>query len=134
MSTKPAFDDALVTRPYKHDIDKRDRRALSEQLLVFEDAPDIYRVYSEAGKEYMVDTRRPACTCPDFQYHEATCKHIRRARIEAGEYDLTTLDGQIQETIDTLDDQLDNLAAQRAELISLQRALDQFTEDEGCIS
>lgn len=121
-----SYDEALATRPFKHRLDRRDRRALSEQLIVLEDAPDIYKVYSEAGEEYMVDTRGPACTCPDFRYREADCKHIHRARIEAGEYDLAQLDTDIQETIDALDDHLANLTAQRAELANLQDELDQF--------
>ena len=128
MST--SYDEALATRPFKHRIDKRDRRALSEQLVVLEDAPDIYKVYSEMGEEYMVETRAPACTCPDFRYREADCKHIRRARLEAGDRDLADLDSEIQTAIDALDDHLANLTAQRAELVSLQRDLNQFREDD----
>jgi predicted nucleic acid-binding Zn finger protein len=124
MST--SYDEALATQPFKHRLDKRDRRALSEQLIVLEDAPDIYTVYSEAGEEYIVDTRGPACTCPDFRYREADCKHIRRARIEAGDRDLADLDSEIQNAIDALDDHLANLTAQRAELIDLQHDLDQL--------
>ena len=128
MST--SYDEALATRPFKHRIDKRDRRALSEQLVVLEDAPDIYKVYSETGEEYMVETRAPACTCPDFRYREADCKHIRRARLEAGDRDLTDLDSEIQTAINALDDHLANLRAQRAELLELQRDLNQFREDD----
>ena len=128
MST--SYDEALATRPFKHRLDKRDRRALSEQLVVLEDAPDIYKVYSEMGEEYMVETRAPACTCPDFRYREADCKHIRRARIEAGDRDLAGLDSEIQTAIDALDNHLTNLRAQRAELLELQRDLDQLREDD----
>lgn len=127
MST--SYDEALATQPFKRRIDKRNRRALSEQLVVFEDAPDIYKVYSETGEEYMVETRAPACTCPDFQYHEADCKHIRRARIEAGDRDLAGLDSEIQTAINAPDGHLANLTAQRAELLELQRDLDQLRED-----
>jgi predicted nucleic acid-binding Zn finger protein len=125
-----SYDEALATQPFKHCLDKRDRRALSERLIVLEDAPDIYTVYSEAGEEYMVDTRGPACTCPDFQYRAADCKHIRRARIEAGERDIADLDREIQDVIDALDNHLANLTAQRAELVDLQRDLDQLREDD----
>ena len=76
------------------------------------------------------DVSGPAFTCPDFQYCEADCKHIRRARIEASEYNLADLNGEVQDAIDTLDDHLANLAAQRAELVSLQRDLDQFCENK----
>lgn len=126
MSTVPSYDDALATRPFKHEIDKRDQRALSEQLVVIEHGPDVYQVYSEEGTEYLVDIRTPSCTCPDFMYREADCKHIRRARIEAGQRDLDSLDSEIQMAIDKLDDHIGNLAAQRAELVGLQRDLDQF--------
>ena len=126
MSTSTSYDDALATRPFKHEIDKRDRRALSEHLTVVEHGPDIYRVYSEEGIEYLVDIRTPSCTCPDFMYREADCKHIRRARIEAGSRDLDALGAEVQSALDALDDQIANLAAQRAELVSLQRDLDRF--------
>ena len=130
MSTSPSYDEALATRPLKHEIDKRDRRALSERLVVVEHCPDIYQVYSEEGTEYLVDIRTPSCTCPDFMYREADCKHIRRARIEAGQRDLDSLDREIQTAVDKLDDHITNLAAQRAELVGLQRDIDQFRDGE----
>lgn len=126
MSTSTSYDEALATQPFKHEIDKRDRRALSERLTVIEHGPDIYQVYSEEGIEYLVDIRTPSCTCPDFMYREADCKHIRRARIEAGSRDLDAIDEEVQSALDALDDHIANLAAQRAELVSLQRDLDQF--------
>ena len=126
MSTSPSYDEVLATRPFKHEIDKRDRRALSERLTVVDYAPDIYQVYSEEGTEYLVDIRTPSCTCPDFMYREPDCKHIRRARIEAGQYDLDSLDREIQTAVDKLDDHIANLAAQRAELVGLQRDLAQL--------
>jgi flagellin-like hook-associated protein FlgL len=126
VSTSPAYDEALATRPFKHEIDKRDRRALSERLVVVDYGPDVYQVYSEEGTEYLVDIRTPSCTCPDFMYREADCKHIRRARIEAGQRDLESLDGEIQTAVDKLDEHITNLAAQRAELVGLQRDLNRF--------
>lgn len=129
MSTTTSYDDALATRPFKHAIDRRDRRALSERLVVLEHGPDIYEVYSEGGTEYLVDIRTPSCTCPDFMYREADCKHIRRARIEAGEHDLDSLAATVEETIERLDDHIANLAAQRAELVRLQRDIERFADD-----
>lgn len=128
MSTSTPHNEALATRPFKHEIDKRDRRALSEQLTVIEHGPDIYQVYSEEGVEYLVDIRTPSCTCPDFMYREPDCKHIRRARIEAGRRDLDSLDEDVQTAVDKLDEHIANLAAQRAELVGLQRDLDQFRD------
>jgi flagellin-like hook-associated protein FlgL len=61
-----------------------------------------------------------------YVHREADCKHIRRARIEAGSRDLDALDTEIQDALDTLDDHIANLAAQRAELVSLRRDLDHF--------
>lgn len=130
MSTSTSYDEALATRPFKHAINKRDRRALTERLTVIEHGPDIYQVYSEEGIEYLVDIRAPSCTCPDFMYRKADCKHIRRARIEAGSRDLGSLDEKVQEALDKLDEHIANLAAQRAELVSLQRDLDRFKESK----
>lgn len=129
MSTTTSYDDALATRPFKHAIDRRDRRALSERLVVLEHGPGIYEVYSEDGTEYLVDIRTPSCTCPDFMYREADCKHIRRARIEAGEHDLDSLAATVEETVGKLDDHIANLAAQRAELVRLQRDIERFADD-----
>lgn len=126
MST--SYNEALATRPFKHRIDKRDRRAVGERLTVLEYAPDIYQVYSEAGEEYLVETRAPSCTCPDFRYREADCKHIRRARIEAGEYDLDGLATEIDDAIDTLDNRLANLAAQRSELVGFRREVNRLRD------
>ena len=128
MSSSESYDEALATRPFKHEIDRRDRRALSEHLVVLEYGPDIYQVYSEEGEEYLVDIRLPSCTCPDFMYRKADCKHIRRARIEADEYDLDGVATEVQSAIDQLDEHLANLVAQRAELVTLQRNLDQLRE------
>lgn len=130
MSTSTSYDEALATRPFKHEIDTRDRRALSEQLTVLEHRPDIYQVYSEKGIEYLVDIRTPSCTCPNFMYRKADCKHIRRARIEAGRRDLNSLNEEVQEAVATLEDHIANLAAQRAELMGLQRDLDQSKDGE----
>lgn len=126
MSTTDSYDEALATRPFKHRLDKRDRRALSERLVVLDHAPGIYRVYSEDGTEYLVDTRLPSCTCPDFRYREADCKHIRRARLEAGERDSDELAAEIHAAVEELDDHIANLAAQRAELVGLQRDLEEL--------
>ncbi|WP_254547492.1 hypothetical protein [Halomarina pelagica] len=68
----------------------RDVRALTDYLLVVEDAPDLYLVYGEGGDEYTVDTRTGACTCPDYEYRQPAggCKHIRRVAFETGARDV----------------------------------------------
>jgi uncharacterized Zn finger protein len=71
-----------------------------------------------------VDTRLPSCTCPDFQYRDTDCKHIRRARIETGERSLDAVETEIRDALDELDAHIANLAAQRAELVGLRRDLD----------
>jgi predicted nucleic acid-binding Zn finger protein len=129
MSSSESYDDALATRPFKHRIDRRDRRALAEELIVLDHGPDVYRVYSETGKEYLVDTRLPSCTCPDFQYRDTDCKHIRRARIETGERSLDAVETEIQDALDELDAHITNLAAQRAELVGLRRDLDRLKQN-----
>lgn len=128
MRTSTPYDEALATRPFEHEIDKRDRRALTEHLTVVERDPDIYQVYSEGGVKYLVDIRAPSCTCPNFMYRGPDCKHIRRARIEAGRRDLDSLDEEVQEALDEIDDHIADLAAQRAELVSLQRDLAHFSD------
>lgn len=71
-------------------INDRDRRALTEYLTVLpdqgraRDAPGMALVVSESGSEYLVDVRDGACTCPDAEYRDVECKHIRRARFATG--------------------------------------------------
>jgi len=46
---------------------------------------DVYSVTTQSGSEYRVDAREARCTCPDHQYREARCKHIRRVAFATGE-------------------------------------------------
>ena len=108
-----------------YDVDERDRRALTETMFVRRDAPDLYEVRTESG-EYVVDVREPACSCPDFQYRDVRCKHIRRVRFETGDRDPGTLVETVDRALDALDDRIAALASRRAELVGLQSAADQF--------
>lgn len=107
-------------------LDRRDRRALREEMVVVEDAPDLYHVYGEDGTRYVVDSREGACTCPDFQYRAVECKHIRRARLETGEYDAGALAADVEEAIDAVDAEIERLAARRADLVTLRNAVERF--------
>ena len=76
----------------------RPLRAVSEYMSVVREAPDLYTVVSESGREYTVDLRDdPVCTCRDFQYrHDVEeCKHILRARLETGRADVDLLKGRL---------------------------------------
>jgi hypothetical protein len=108
-------------------IDERDRRALTETLFIKPDAPDLYLVHTASGDEYVVDTREPACTCPDFQYRDVKCKHIRRVELETDERSTEGIAADIDVALERLDREIAALAAKRAEVIRLQSALDQFT-------
>lgn len=108
-----------------HDVDKRDRRALTETMFVRRDAPDLYEVRTESG-DYVVDVREPACSCPDFQYRDVRCKHIRRVRFETGDRDAGALAETVDDALDALDDRIAALASRRAELVGLQSAVDRF--------
>ena len=69
-------------------IDARDVRALTEPMTVCgqlgraRGADDLYLVVSTS--EYLVDVREGVCECPDHQYRDANCKHLRRITYEAG--------------------------------------------------
>lgn len=71
---------------------------LTDVVAVEKLAPGMVRVVTVADA-YDVDVREGRCTCPDHQYREAKCKHIRRAEIEA---DLTPVPIQLG-----IDDDLD---------------------------
>lgn len=42
----------------------------------------LVRSQSDPDVVYLVDLNFSACTCPDYQYRGATCKHILAARAE----------------------------------------------------
>ena len=69
------------------DLADRTVRALTDYLLVVEDAPGLFRVYGEDGDEYTVDAETGACTCPDAEYRDPDggCKHVRRVAFHTGE-------------------------------------------------
>ena len=107
-------------------IDDRDRRALLEALLCERIAPGMFRVYNEEGTDYVVDIDGDACTCPDFRYRTVKCKHLRRARLEAGEADTKGLAERIDADLEAIDDRLEELAARRAALVRCRAALARF--------
>ncbi|MFC7044317.1 hypothetical protein ACFQH6_20630 [Halobacteriaceae archaeon GCM10025711] len=69
------------------DFDERDVRAAGEYLFVDETALDLYHVYSEDGRQHLVDFRTGMCTCEDAQYRtpEDGCKHYRRVEMQLGQ-------------------------------------------------
>lgn len=76
----------------------RSLRAVTEYMSVIEEAPDLYTVVSQSGREYTVDLRDdPACTCRDFRYRREVdeCKHVLRARLETGRADVDRVRGRL---------------------------------------
>jgi len=74
-----------VSTDEQHDLDERDVRALVGKMTVLStDGPGIYEVSSGSGAHYTVDARHGSCTCPDAEYRDVRCKHIRRARFACG--------------------------------------------------
>lgn len=73
------------------ELDDRDVRALTETMTVLSetapapaDAPGLYLVTTASGSSYTVDPALGACECPDAEYRDAACKHVRRVRFETG--------------------------------------------------
>ena len=75
-------------------LDAVDVRALTQYLTVLDDvgrardAEDFYVVVSESGKQYLVDVRAGTCECPDHQYRERRCKHLRRVAFATGDREI----------------------------------------------
>ncbi|WP_064287632.1 hypothetical protein [Haloarcula sp. K1] len=95
------------------DLGPRGVRALTEYLTVLpeygraKDADELFIVVSESGSEYLVDARDDVCECPDYQYREAHCKHLRRVEYATGKrtipawIDPTAVDAQIGYHVET---------------------------------
>lgn len=85
MSTKDSAACNTAATDARTDLDDRDARALTECMSVLPDGGDVYTVVGENGGTYAVDAREGRCTCPDHQYREVRCKHIRRVEFATGE-------------------------------------------------
>lgn len=120
-------DPATTVPPFLADLlDERDCRALTETMFLAEEAPDLYRVRTASGGDYRVDVREPACTCPDFQYREARCKHIRRMQLERGDRDAGEISASVERALARVDERLAELASRRSELVALRSAAERF--------
>ncbi|PSP55379.1 hypothetical protein BRC82_05390 [Halobacteriales archaeon QS_1_67_19] len=82
------------------DLEQRDIRALTEKMTVLPEGGGVYSVTTESGSEYLIDSREGRCTCPDFEYNGARCKHIRRVEYATGEQ--TVPDWADSDAIDSL--------------------------------
>lgn len=95
-----------------HDLCARDVRALTECMTVLEDTPAVdgadgmFEVVSSSGSTYTVDLYGPACSCPDAQRRDVTCKHARRVMFATG---ARPIPAWVQR--DALDDQLGGAVA-----------------------
>lgn len=69
----------------REELSERDARALTEYMTVLPEGGDVFSVTTESGAEYGVDARQGRCTCPDHQYREVRCKHLRRVVFARGE-------------------------------------------------
>ena len=59
-------------------------RAIGTIMSVERRGPDIYRVLSESGEEYAVDTDARVCECPASMYGNGeACKHVIRCAAES---------------------------------------------------
>ncbi|MFC6837118.1 SWIM zinc finger family protein [Halomarina ordinaria] len=63
-------------------LDPRAARAWTERMAVSVRGGGVYDVYSQSGHTYTVDLVDGVCSCPDNQYREERCKHIRRVALE----------------------------------------------------
>lgn len=66
------------------DLEQRDVRALKEFMTTLPLGGDVYSVTTQSGSEYRVDALKGRCTCPDHEYREVRCKHIRRVAFATG--------------------------------------------------
>ncbi|OVE83179.1 hypothetical protein [Natronolimnobius baerhuensis] len=75
-------------------VDGVDRRALTQYLTVLEDqgrvrdCPGQYLVVSQSGSEYLIDARLEACECPDHEFRDRECKHLKRVAYATGQREI----------------------------------------------
>jgi hypothetical protein len=90
------------------DLEQRDVRALKEYMTTLPLGGDVYSVTTQSGSEYRVDACEGRCTCPDHQYREVECKHIRRVAFATGNrpipawVDADEVDAQLGEHVEEI--------------------------------
>lgn len=86
---RPAFQDGKAMSTYETETQEgtepRTERALTEYMSVLPDGGDVFTVVGQNGGTYRVDRREGRCTCPDYEYRDIRCKHLRRVDFATGE-------------------------------------------------
>jgi len=75
-----------MTQKRLQDYSERERRA-REDVEEITRSGDVWLVMSASGEHYHVDPDESECDCPDHQYRDARCKHIRAVEQYAEEDD-----------------------------------------------
>lgn len=97
-------------------VDARTMRAATEVMTVFEEADGVFEVITESGNSYTVELEEPACTCPDFEYRDVRCKHIRHVELRAGKIDVGKVRDELEERKEKVEKKAEELEAERKEL------------------
>lgn len=71
--------------PDPRTLEDRSARAWTEAMAVRPIGRGRYAVESQSGETYLVDLPRSSCTCPDHEFRDERCKHLRRVAIEVTE-------------------------------------------------
>lgn len=72
----------VALAPKYDELSERAVRAWTERMAVTPLGGGCYRVEGESERDYTVDLLDRRCTCPDYRYRGAQCKHLRRVAIE----------------------------------------------------
>lgn len=111
---------AAINQPLP-DLNDREVSALTEYMTVLDDvgeaadAPGLYVVTSQSGREYLVDAETGACECDDSFYRDVECKHLERVRFATGRrqipgyVDRSRVDPQLGIHVDDVEDGSDDL-------------------------
>jgi len=60
-------------------------RILEENRVIETSGPGIYIIANGKGNNYSVNLGKESCTCPDYEYRRAKCKHIIAAQAKDDE-------------------------------------------------
>lgn len=107
-------------------LEPRTLRAIEECMVVLpvgEDTSPLYKVFSESGREYLVNLREERCECLDYRKRGVVCKHQCRARLKHDQRRRDETQAAIAESVATIDDRIADL---EATITDLQRTRRQF--------
>lgn len=134
LDDEPTLDETEVEADLDAE-DKRAYRARTERMVVVPEADvdaactGLYRVYSQSGKTYVVDSVQSRCDCPDMKHNDPDggCKHVKRVEMMLNETSLPAPGEETTAYMDALGDLRERIQQELSELRNREVVLERLS-------